>query len=1093
MKKSILFSIMMFAIAYNAIAQTAPVNHYVFLQDEEGTYTEINGGTVHGTTANDDESFNAIDIGFAFNFNGADYTQISIQSNGFIAMGSSVNEIERYPISDAAGSNNVISAFGCNLRSRPDGELMTLMSGTAPNRVFTVQWKNYMRDNDNAVDDILNFQIKLYETSNRIEFIYGNCVAPSNYMNSYWTIPQIGLRGNSNSDFNNRKTYFGHIRYKWKNSLLGTNNNDKVAFMKGFIPQSGLTFIYEAPASLDIGITNLTNPERIFYNAGNQNVEVSMRNFGITTITSATIKWKVNDGAINTYNWSGSLTQAGTAENINIGTFDFTGEGFYDIEVWTENPNGGADENPGNDNLVSYHTLNQYCTSNIVYDEWWYIEDVIIGNVIHLNCWEYDTYSVADYSTHLNAAYTPGSNLNYEIEINAEGYVAFWLDLNDDNDYDGTEYLGTSDFFEYNETCEGIITIPEDAAEGKHKLRIRYIYTSEGSLVPEADDACTPLSEFAYEGDAHEYAITVYNSTGPPPCVFNPTPANAVTDVVLNEILEWESEAATNFDVYFGTEATPPFIQNQEDNFFNPEILNEYTTYYWKIIAHNDNGSATDCETWSFTTGEDLEYCIPGYSNCYEWGDAIDDFYLEDLIHENSACSDFGYGDFTESGITTDLIQGANVQWSANYGSQDALAIWIDFSDDGEFNETDEFVYHTELENGNFVYIDEGEFNIPFNAPLGVHRLRVRCAFDYSEFEGSQSCSGIGYGETHDYIITVTVPVVPPDCANNPFPVNESTNQYLNAILSWTASQASSYDVYFGTTSLEFAGNVTEAFYDPGTLDANTDYQWKIIPKNAAGEPDDCDTWTFTTGEDLEYCMEYLYYGDTYSDPCDWGDYIDDFAIGNLNHTGSGCDGGYDVADFTYMSVDLRQGIDYEWTAGIGNPNYLAIWFDTNNDGTFDETECLFTSPEHVPSNASGTITIPAGAELGEHRLRIRTSWQDPSIGPEQACFQFAYGEAHDYTVNVVEYTNIEEISQGIRIYPNPISDGVFTIEVENIQIGDATLQIINTMGEIVFERQLALSNQQKEQIHLSGILNGVYILKVHSESEIYTGKLIVK
>jgi len=122
MKKTIFISVLIFAFAVYTTSQTTPVSHYVFLQDEEGTYLEISEGTVHGTTANDDESFNAIDIGFAFNFNGTDYTQISIQTNGFIAMGSSVNEIMRYPISDDAGSNNVISPFTARWRTDDPGK-----------------------------------------------------------------------------------------------------------------------------------------------------------------------------------------------------------------------------------------------------------------------------------------------------------------------------------------------------------------------------------------------------------------------------------------------------------------------------------------------------------------------------------------------------------------------------------------------------------------------------------------------------------------------------------------------------------------------------------------------------------------------------------------------------------------------------------------------------------------------------------------------------------------------------------------------------------------------------------------------------------
>ncbi len=1040
MKKTFTFLIMVFAFAILAKAQTTPVSNYVFLQDEAGTYTEISGGTIHGTIANDDESFNAINIGFTFNYNDADYTQISVQSNGFVAMGVSVNETVDSPLSDETGSNNIISGFGNRLRSKPNGELMSKVEGTAPNRVFTVQWKNYMRDADNCDEDIINFQIKLYETSNKIEFVYGEFFI-NNSVGYNFYMPQIGLRGNSTADFNNRKSYLGQIKYEWENSILGTNNSDKMGFVRGFIPQTGLTFTYQAPSTLDIGITNLTSIDRVFYSAGNQNIEVSMTNFGTTTLTSATIKWKVNNGTTNTYNWTGSLSQSNTSENINIGTYDFTGEGFYNIKVWTETPNGSADANPENDNFISYHSLNQYCSSNLVNDEWYYFENIIIGNIFHIYCYAYDTYAVGDFSTHFGAEYTPGSNLNYEIEIGSGGYVAFWLDINDDNNYSETEYLGTSEYFAYNETFAGVITIPEDATEGKHKLRVRYITTSEGNNIPQAADACTPLSEFAYEGDAHEYAITIFNPIAPPECVFNSIPINLATDVVLNEIIEWESIAATNFDVYFGTEVNPSFIRNQEDNFFDPAgNLDEFTTYYWKIIAKNEHGQATDCDTWSFTTGENIEYCIPGYSDCDEWGDQIDDFYMEDLIHENSACSPSGYGDFTDGTYTTNLIQGANVQWSANYGSQDALAIWIDFNNDGIFNETDEFVYHTELVDGNFVHIEEGEFNIPVNVPLGEHRMRVRCAYDFNEFIGDQACASFGSGETHDYTITVIEPTEPPECANSPLPENLSINQYLNTNLLWSSSQASSFDVYLGTNTLELIGEVSESSYTSETLEANTEYQWKIIPKNNAGSATGCDIWTFTTGEELNYCTSYLYYGDTYSDPCDWGDIINDFSIGDLNHTSTGCNGGYNVADFTDIIVDLAQGSNYSWTANIGNDNdYFAIWIDTNNDGTFDETECLYTAPEGgLPANCNGTITIPATASLGEHRLRVRVTFRGPIL-PSQACTQFQYGEAHDYIVNVTEPTQAPDCA----IEPIPANN---------------TTDIILNYGEISWQADFASS-----------------------------------
>ena len=1073
------------------LGQTTPVSDYSFSQ-HVGAYNEISGGVFHGSESNDDESFNAVDLGFTFNYNGADYSLISVQSNGYVAMGSSVTSYTN-PISNSNGSNNVICPLGSSLQAQPGAELMTKSEGVSPNRVFTIQWKNYKyKYVSSPFEHSVSFQLKLYEASNKIEFVYGNFT----FVEHNDFICQLGLRGNSNDDYNNRDNTFSNgLYYDWDMTKGGSSQYQSCRVTPGKKPYEGLTFVYEEPYSLDIGIVDLSNPDRIMNTTSNQNIELSLKNFGTTTLASATIKWKVNDGTENSYSWTGSLIQGATAENINIGTFDFSGENYFTIEVWTENPNSSADQNPDNDYFKSYHAINQYCSSNLVYDEWWYIQDVTIGNIFHFSCGSYDTYSVGDYSSHFNAAYSPGSNVNYNINVNAGGYLAFWIDYNDDNDFDDdNEYLGTSDYFDYNENSIGSFTLSGDAPEGMHKLRVRYIYTSEGNFVPGEDDACTPLSNFMYEGDVHDYAINVFNPTGPPPCAFNPVPTNNATAVVLNEVLEWESESSTNFDVYFGTTSTPSFIRNQTDNFYEPGLLNEFTTYYWKIIAKNEFGAATGCETWSFTTGDETQYCIPGFSDCNEWGDMIDDFYMVDLIHENSGCSAAGYGDYTQTGYTTDLVQGSNVIWSADYGTQDALAIWIDFDDDGVFNETDEFVYHTEPVNGQHVYINTGNFNLPANASLGIHRMRVRVAFTVelqnNQFSGNQACSAIGYGETHDYNITIIEPVNPPGCAYSPFPENASSNQYLNVDLTWSANQATSYEVYFGTTTLEYMGDVIEAVYDPGTLESNTEYQWQIIPKNSAGSASGCDIWTFTTGEEFEYCDNLYYgdmYGDMYGDICEWGDYIDDFSIGNLVHTGTGCTASYGFVDYTDMIADLAQGSNYGWDAvlGINNSDHLAIWFDTNNDGSFDETECLYTSDDFMPTICSGTITIPATAELGDHRMRVRVKFGGEPFAPNEACYAFTYGEAHDYTVNVTDITDVNPISAtSVKVFPNPVSD---FINISCNETGNYSLRNIN--GKEVISGMISNDNNR---INITNLNTGLYLLQIELKGKVIN-KIIMK
>ena len=92
---------------------------------------------------------------------------------------------------------------------------------------------------------------------------------------------------------------------------------------------------------------------------------------------------------------------------------------------------------------------------------------------------------------------------------------------------------------------------------------------------------------------------------------------------------------------------------------------------------------------------------------------------------------------------------------------------------------------------------------------------------------------GMGVGT-----ITVAEGVVPvlPDEASNPSPADSQSGLPTNVDLDWDdAEGAESYDVYFGTiVSPPLVGNVTESFYDPGTLTSGQ-YYWRIDARNKFG------------------------------------------------------------------------------------------------------------------------------------------------------------------------------------------------------------------------------------------------------------------
>lgn len=128
-----------------------------------------------------DESFvNNVPVGFIFQYNGNDYTEIHLNSNGYASLGApflkSKTNDPQYELNElSAGSGYkgairpVIAPFWDNLVLSDNTGISYQTTGTTPNRVFTAQWVNMKWQSGAAA---ISFQLKLYEAGNHIEFIY---------------------------------------------------------------------------------------------------------------------------------------------------------------------------------------------------------------------------------------------------------------------------------------------------------------------------------------------------------------------------------------------------------------------------------------------------------------------------------------------------------------------------------------------------------------------------------------------------------------------------------------------------------------------------------------------------------------------------------------------------------------------------------------------------------------------------------------------------------------------------------------------------------------------------------------------------------
>lgn len=220
------------------------VSNYAFTETT-GTYQAIVGdasvggtsGTINGTSITSSTTTFMI-LPFSFCVGGqvfAPGTRISMDANGWIAFGNpTISAATR--VAPLTNFNNCISAFGVGLRTTGSSNLSIRIVGSSPNRVVVFQWggsyfgdsgqspfigNNYWRrvvvpningastgDDTPGNNDRLHFQIRLYETTNVIEFHY--CITqarnttPGNRDAGITNNVQVGLRGATAADYNVR-------------------------------------------------------------------------------------------------------------------------------------------------------------------------------------------------------------------------------------------------------------------------------------------------------------------------------------------------------------------------------------------------------------------------------------------------------------------------------------------------------------------------------------------------------------------------------------------------------------------------------------------------------------------------------------------------------------------------------------------------------------------------------------------------------------------------------------------------------------------------------------------------------------------------
>ena len=138
------------------------------------SFNTLAGGTNPALTAGnaDDGYFNNIPVGFDYWYMGSRYTTIAASTNGWLTPSGIISSSTPVNnLNNGGASRPIFAPLWDDLNMQAATNISYLTTGLAGNRIFTIQYLN-ARWSRTATGNSISFQVKIYEGSGKIEYIY---------------------------------------------------------------------------------------------------------------------------------------------------------------------------------------------------------------------------------------------------------------------------------------------------------------------------------------------------------------------------------------------------------------------------------------------------------------------------------------------------------------------------------------------------------------------------------------------------------------------------------------------------------------------------------------------------------------------------------------------------------------------------------------------------------------------------------------------------------------------------------------------------------------------------------------------------------
>jgi len=677
-----------------------------------------------------------------------------------------------------------------------------------------------------------------------------------------------------------------------------------------------------------------------------------------------------------------------------------------------------------------------------------------ISNISNLNT-NCSSGSYGDYSDLLASQYQ-GSVINYSVKLEypggaSTGKLKMWIDWNQDGTFSESDVIYNSSSASSAAAITGSFEVPTTAVAGTTRLRIKtQMYNSITSDCAFATYDYNEVEDYSFEvvvpDPCEDATFTDITLSGPDSVCSGTNPFTITsegTPIASGLTKVWEQRVPS------GT-GTWTVITGASSSFLNVSGITDATDYRYTVTCVA-TGESEVSDVWTVGLNPPTEcYCIPTFTYGCVYSYNIDDVEtsggISDISNLGTGCpssSVNGFSDYRDQFVSA--YQGTVVNYTIGLSSAYLGAkMWIDWNQDGDFSDAGELMYQSSTMSGIYAPTTiTGSFEVPYDAVPGSTGMRIRVFNSYTLYDYLDACYTYSYGETEDYTFNVVQPdpcdevpftglsIEGPEdiCAANAFTITSDGTPIASGLTRiWQKKTATSgWTTISGATTLSYtvAAGITEA----------TDFRY-IVLCTLTGESDTSNVLSVSMNPPTEcYCVAE-FYGAYDMDTYTWNDYkIKDFIINGqtdtlfslntpfpFDGTSPGDLGGY--TDYTVDTPtlhipDLVQTGTYSGQVKVrySSPYVIdRIWIDYDDDGVFESTEAIHTSTTSYPAFSSSSpdnfsFTMPADANPGIHRLRVRAIYLYSSPLPIDPCYTYQYGQTQDYLVEVVELKPCAEVT----------------------------------------------------------------------------------